>query len=58
MIQYKTKQLIQVPCKNKLIGSIETFEVMAYDFSDAKNKLECALDLRWVIGYGAMYYCA
>lgn len=54
MIQYKTKQLIQVPCKNKLTGSIETFEVMAYDFSDAKKKLEYILDLRWSIGHGAM----
>ena len=54
MIQYKTKQLIQVPCKNKLTGSIETFEVMAYDFSDAKKELEWILDLRWAIGYGAM----
>lgn len=54
MIQYKTKQLIQVPCKNKLTGSVETFEVMAYDFSEAKKELELLLDLRWVIGYGAM----
>lgn len=54
MIQYRTKQLIQVPCKNKLTGRVETFEVMAYDFSDAKKELEYVLDLRWVIGYGAM----
>lgn len=54
MIQYNTKQLIQVPCKDKLTGNIETFEVMAYDFSDAKKELECVLDLRWTIGYGAM----
>ena len=58
MIQYKTKQLIQVPCKDKLTGNIETFEVMAYDFSDAKKELEYMLDLRWTIGYGAMQYCA
>jgi len=54
MIQYKTKQLIQVPCKDKLTGNIETFEVMAYDFSGAKKELECVLDLRWMIGYGVM----
>jgi len=54
MIQYKTKQLIQVPCKNKLTGNIETFEVMAYDFSDAIKELELILDLQWVIGYGSM----
>lgn len=54
MIQYKTKQLIQVPCKNKFTGSVEIFEVMAYDFSNAINELECVLDLRWIIGYGAM----
>ena len=58
MIQYKTKQLIQVPCKNKFTGSIETFEVIAYDFSDARKELEWVLDLRWIIGYGAMQYCA
>ena len=54
MIQYKTKQLIQVPCKNKLTGSVETFVVMAYNFSAAKKELEYVLDLRWTIGYGAM----
>jgi hypothetical protein len=55
MIQHnKTKQLIQVPCKNKFNGSIKTFEVMAYDFSDAIKELEWVLDLRWIIGYGAM----
>ena len=53
MIQYKTKQLIQVPCKNKLTGSIEIFEVMGYDFAHAKKVLELELDLRWIIGYGA-----
>jgi hypothetical protein len=54
MIQYKTKQLIQVPCKNKLTDTTETFEIMAYDFSDAKKELEWVLDLRWIIGYGSM----
>ena len=54
MIKYKTKQLIQVPCKNKFTGSIEIFEIMAYDFSHAEKELELILDLRWIIGYGSM----
>ena len=54
MLKYKTKKIIQVPCKNKFTGSIENFDVMAYSFSDAKNELKSILDLRWIIGYGAM----
>lgn len=54
MVSYKQKQLISVPCKNKLTESTETFIIMAYGFSEAKKELECILDLSWIIGFNAM----
>ena len=45
---------IQVPCKDRLTGIMETFTVYAEDFTHAKWLLEFDLDMRWIIGYGAM----
>jgi hypothetical protein len=54
MIKVEKYSQIQVPCKDKLTGIIETFTVYAKDFTHAKWLLEFDLDMRWIIGYGAM----
>jgi len=54
MIKVKMYSQIQVPCKDRITGIIETFTVYAEDFAHAKWLLEFDLDMRWIIGYGAM----
>lgn len=54
MIEEQKKRIIEVPCKNKITEDTVTYEILAYDFSEAKEIVEDMVGLDWIVGYSAM----